>query len=194
MQGLDRIFSRASQINVLRTLYHSDEPLTGREIERRTSLSNRATMLALESLMECSAVTCDNTPQANWYELNMDNYLIKKAIKPCFDAEDLFWDDLKKTIWRVVHPRPIATVVPGPMARDEQLSSGRLSLTMLFSTGRNRIRAFGTLDNLVETIENRYALSIDPHLLDINIMDREEYDSLWKRVEREGILLFGTLP
>jgi hypothetical protein len=31
-------------------------------------------------------------------------------------------------------------------------------------------------------------------MLDANTADLDEYETLWRRVEREGILLFGTLP
>jgi hypothetical protein len=179
---------------VLRTLYHAEEPLTGREIERRTGLSNRTTMLALETLVDASVVHREQDTHAHWYELNTNHYLAAKVLKPAFEAEDLFWDDLRKTVRRVVHPRPIAAVATGPLARDEGLSEGRIDLTMLFSTGRNRMRAFRSMEELGDTIWDRYGLSMDYTLLDVNTMDDDEYDTLWRRVEREGILLFGTLP
>jgi len=194
MHGLDRLLSRPSHLMVLRTLFHAEEPLTGREVERRTGLSNRATMIALETLVDLAAVHVETTAPANWYEINRSHYLVAKALKPCFEAEDLFWDDLRKSIRRVVHPRPIAAVVTGPLARNEALSDGRLDLTMVFSTGRNRIRAFRTMDALEEEIWTRYALTATATLLDVNTVDLDEYESLWRRVEREGILLFGTLP
>ena len=52
------------------------------------------------------------------------------------------WDDLRKIVRRVVHPRPIAAVATGPLARDETLSEGRIELSMVFSSGRSRLRAF----------------------------------------------------
>jgi hypothetical protein len=194
MHGLNRLLKRPSQLGVLRVLYHAEGPLTGREIERRVGLSNRATMKALEGLVECSAVLVEQDNQAYWFTINKQHYLVSKALKPAFEAEDLFWDDLRKTVRRYVRPRPIAAVVTGPLAREDDLDQGRLDLTMLFSTGRDRIRAYRTMERLVERIHERYALQADSVLLDINTMDRDEYDSLWRRVEREGILLFGTLP
>ena len=194
MQGLDRIFARPSQLSVLRVLYHADEPLTGREIERRCGLSNRATMTALEALVEISAVQRDATSSAYWYELNHTNYLVSKPIKQAFEAEDLFWNDFGKTVRRNIQPRPIAAVATGPLARDETLSEGRVDLVMVFPTGRSRLRAFPALEGLAEAIHHRYGIEVEPNLLDVNTMDRSENDALWRRVEREGILLFGTLP
>lgn len=194
MQGLDRLLSKPSQLYVLRALHHADEALTGREIERRTGLSNRAAMMALESLVEISAVLCEQTSQAHWYELNRGHYLVARALKPAFEAEDLFWDDLRKTVRRVMHPRPVAAVATGPLARDESDSSGRIELTLVFSSGRNRVRAFRTMEALEEEVWNRYALDVSANLLDVHQVDDDEYDPLWRRVEREGILLFGTLP
>ncbi len=168
--------------------------MTGREIERRTGLSNRAVMLALEHLSEMAAVDCEQTSSAHWYTLNRSQYFIQKALKPAIEAEDLFWDDFRKTVRRNVHPRPIAAVATGPLARDESAASDRIELTLVFATGRNRVRAFNSLEKLHEAIWRRYAVSIDPILLDTNIVNQDKYNALWRRVEREGILLFGTLP
>ena len=194
MHGLNRLLSKPSQLIVLRCLYHASEPLTGREVERRTGLSNRAVMLALESLSEMSAVHCENTPSANWYELNTTHYLIAKGLKGCFEAEDLFWDDLRKIIRRTVHPRPLAAVATGPLARDDSKIDSRVDLILLFATGHARLRGFRCMEKLAEAIWDRHAVNLGYELLDVNIMDNEENDALWKRVEREGILLFGTLP
>jgi hypothetical protein len=65
---------------------------------------------------------------------------------------------------------------------------------MLFSTSRNRIRAFNGIETLKQALWSRYAVTIDPVFLDTNTMDQDKYDILWRRVEREGILLFGVLP
>jgi len=194
MHGLDVILANRSQLRVLRTLYDADEPLSGRETERRTGLSNRATMDALEALLDAKAVHMQPNGRAYLFTLNRNHYLVAKALTPAFDAENLFWDDLRKTVQRVVRPRPIAAVATGPLAREETVYGGRVILTMLFSTGRNRIRSLARIPALAEAIRDRYALMLEHHLLDINTMDREEYIPLWRRVEREGILLFGTLP
>jgi hypothetical protein len=65
---------------------------------------------------------------------------------------------------------------------------------MLFSSGRNRLRSLGSIRSLADAIRDRYGMVLEHQLLDMNTMDRKEYIPLWRRVEREGILLFGTLP
>ncbi|HDL77532.1 MAG TPA: hypothetical protein ENG36_02040 [Lentisphaerae bacterium] len=194
MHGLDLLLARQSHVMVLRVLYHADGPLTGREVERRTGLSNRGAMLALESLVELSAVRRYVEGNAYRYTLNPDHYLVSRVLKAAFEAEDLFWTDVRKLVRKIVHPRPMAVVAAGPLARDETLAWGRMELVMLFSSGRSRIRAFASTEELREAIQDRYGLPSVCTLLDVNIMDREEYDALWKRVAREGILLFGNLP
>ena len=194
MHGLNVLLAKPSHLLVLRELYHADEPMTGREIQRRTGLANRTTMLALESLSEASAVRCEVTPQANWYRVNSNHFLMEKALEPAFEAEDLFWDDLRKLVRRLVRPRPVAAVATGPLTRDDSLSDGRLEITMIFTSGRNRIRAFRCLDELIEAVWDRYALSVEANWLDINSVEQEEYEPLWRRIAREGVLLYGTLP
>lgn len=194
MHGLDLLLSRQSQLLVLRALYRAEEALTGREIERRTGLSNRATMLALENLTDLSAVHREVSSSAHLYELNGNHYLVNKVLRPAFDAEDMFWNDLARIVRRAVNPKPVAAVATGPLARDESESSGRVELTMVFSSGRKRVRAFNSMERLRDEIWDRYGLPIDSILLDISTVDRNSNDALWRRIEREGILLFGNLP
>jgi len=194
MQGLDALLGKASHILVLRVLFHADEPLTGREVQRRSGLSNRATMLALEALCDLAAVHVEQTSQANWYTINLNNYFVAKIVKTAFECEELFWDDLRKLVRRKVTPRPTSAIITGPLARDEELATGRLEITLVFTNGRNRIRAYQCADELTDSIWDRYALNAEINWLDENIYDDEDYELLWRRIEREGILLFGTLP
>lgn len=194
MQGLNILLAKPSHLLVLRELHRAEESLTGREIQRRVGLSNRATMMALESLVEAAAVRCESTPQANWYEINSNYYVYTKGLAQAFDTEDLFWDDLRKLVRRVVRPRPIAAVATGPLTRDESEITGRVELTLLFQTVRNRIRAFRCADELVDAAWDRYSLNVDPIWLDVGTADSQENEALWRRVEREGVLLYGTLP
>jgi hypothetical protein len=179
---------------VLRQLYRAEKPMTGRAIERAIGLSNRATMNALEVLVDARAVHKVEEPHRYLFTINMDHYFIKKALRPAFDAEELFWADLAKTIQRIVRPRPIAAVATGPLAREETFYGGRITLTMLFDKKTDRIRSLSSVSRLSEQIRERYDLSMEHHLLDMNTMDRKEYEPLWRRVENEGILLFGALP
>jgi len=194
MHGLDLFFSRPSQIIILRVLYHAEEAITGREVERRCGLSNRATMQSLEHLHDFSMVDKEVVGNAHYFSLNRRNYLVQKALKPAFEAEDLFWDDVRKTVRKTVHPRPTAAVATGPIARDDSLSTGRMELTLLFATGRHRIRAYQCIEDLTEVLWDRYAVEVDPVLIDPNRIDHESYETLWRRIEREGVLLCGALP
>lgn len=194
MNGLNRILANRSQLRVLRVLYRAEEPLSGRSVEKLSGLSNRATMVALQALTEARTVDREKNGRAHMFTLNHGHYLVNKALRPAFEAEELFWDDLSRTVRRIVHPRPIAAMATGPLARDETEYGGRLILSMLFPTGRDRIRSLGSIERLSAAVRDRYAMVLEHHLMDVNTMDREEYVPLWKRVEREGILLFGTLP
>ena len=193
MHGLDLILARPSHLPVLRVLYRAGEALTGREIQRRTGYSNRATMLALQALVDCSVVLCEPTGSAHWFHINNDNYLMRKALKPAFEAEVLFWNDLGKTIRRIVKPLPTAAVATGPLAKQDDVSSGRVELTLVFDGGRARIRGYPCMERLAEELWSRYAVELQYNLVDGRTMEHEEYEPLWRRVARDGILLFGSL-
>ena len=194
MHGLNRILGKTSHLKVLRVLYGADEKLTGREVQRRAGLSNRAVMLALEDLALSRVVLREDHGNAYHFELNKKNYLFVKGIKPALEAENEFWDDLRKTVRRLVIPRPEAAMVTGPLARNDELSEGTLELHLLFAAGRQRLRAYNCIDRLKTQIQDRYALSVSTTFMDIRTMDAPEYQPLWRRIAREGILLYGKLP
>jgi len=194
MQGLDYLLGNRSQLMVLRALYRADKQLTGRAVERATGLSNRAAMNALTLLVTARAVNRIEESNRHLYEINMTHYLVQKALRPAFEAEEMFWADMAKTVRNTLRPRPIAAVATGPLAREETIYGGRITLTMLFDRKTDRIKCLSSVSKLADVIRERYDLSLEHHLLDMNTMDRKEYEPLWRRVENEGILLFGALP
>jgi len=194
MHGLDRILGKASHLAVLRVLNDTKTPLSGREIQRRARLSNRAAMMALEALCGQNVLLCEVTSTAYLYQANARHYLWSKAIRPAFDAEYAFWDDLGKIVRRSLTPRPDAAMVTGTLARDEAATEGRLDLHLLFSGGRQRLQAYRCMERLGQAIRIRYALDVSATFMDIRTMDDPEYQDLWRRIAREGILLFGKLP
>lgn len=194
MHGLDRILGKASHLAVLRVMNDTDTALSGREIQRRSGLSNRAAMQALEALCDAQVVQCEVRATSYAYQPNPRHYLWTKAIRPAFDAEYAFWEDLGKTVRRNLTPRPDAAMVTGALARDESAVDGRLDLHLLFSGGRQRLQAYRCLERLGEAIRVRYALDMSATFMDIRTMDDPEYQDLWRRIAREGVLLFGKLP
>ncbi len=194
MHGLDALLANRTQLRVLRVLFDAEGALTGRAVQRIAGLSNKVTMNALHRLAELRAIHMEQHGRTQLYTINRNHYLVDRALQPAFMAEERFWEDVGRTVRRIIRPRPVAAVATGPLTRDETQYGGRLMLTMLFSTGRNRLRALQTVGALAEQIQDRYALTLEQQLLDLKTMDRDEYIPLWRRVEREGILLFGSLP
>ncbi len=194
MRALDSILGKASHLAVLRVLHHAESPLTGREVQRRSALCNRATMLALRALAEKRIVLVQEENSRHLFQVNPRHFLWTKAIRPALEAEEDFWEDLRKSVRRAVAPRPEAAMVTGTLARDETTDGGILELHLLFATGRQRLQAFRSLARLKDTIDSRYALEVHATFMDMRNMDDAEFQSLWRRIAREGILLFGKLP
>ena len=58
----------------------------------------------------------------------------------------------------------------------------------------NRIRGFRSMEPLADALWDRYGIELGYELINMNAVDDEQYETLWRRVEREGVLLFGALP
>ena len=125
---------------------------------------------------------------------NRENYFVAKAVVPALERETEFWEDVRKLVRRRLQPRPLGAVATGQLARDEALAEGTIELVMVFSSSRKRIQAFRNMEKLEQILWNRYGVPFGYTLLDLNTMEDEEYESLWRRVAREGILLFGEIP
>lgn len=194
MHSLNPILGKMSHLRVLRVLHHSKEKLSGREIQRKCGLSNRATMMALEELTAKRVLRAEITSVHYFYEPNPKSFLWTKAIRPALDAEELFWDDLRKLVRRSVKPVPEAAMVTGNLARNEAAESGLIDLHLLYEGGRQRLQAYSCLDRLRDKVDERYALEISVTFMDMRNMDDPEFQILWKRIAREGVLLFGKLP
>jgi hypothetical protein len=194
MQGLNSILGTKSHLKVLRVLQRAEEPLTGREIQRQAGLSNRAAMLALESLTEQRILRVEVTASKYLYHINRRHFLWAKAVRPALEGEEGFWEDVRKLVMRSVKPRPEAAMATGPLARDESSEEGVLDLHLLFTTGRQRLQAYQCLERIRKRVEDRYGLEVNVTFMDKRNMDDPEFMNLWKRIAREGVLLFGKLP
>ena len=194
MQGLNQILGTKSHLKVLRVLHRSDEPMAGREIQRKAGLSNRAAMMALEALSEQRVLTVEVTSTKYLYQINRKHFLWAKAVRPALEGEEGFWEDVRKLVMRSVKPRPEAAMATGALARDEMSEEATLDLHLLFSTGRHRLQAYQCLERIQKRVDERYGLEVDVTFMDKRNMDDPEFQLLWKRIAREGVLLFGKLP
>ncbi len=194
MHGLNPILGKSSHVKVLRVLHRAKEKLSGREIQRRSGLSNRATMLALEELALRRVLRAEITSVHYYYEPNPKSFLWTKSVRPALDAEELFWDDLRKLVRRSVKPVPEAAMVTGRLAREDDAEDGVIDLHLLYEGGRQRLQAYRCLERLREKVDQRYALDVAVTFMDMRNMDDPEFQVLWKRIAREGVLLFGKLP
>ena len=194
MQALNRILGTASHLRVLRVLHRAEGPLSGRETQRRAGLSNRAAMLALEALVEVNLVRRETLTSRHAYRINTRHFFWRSAVRPALESEIRFWEDLRRLVRRALRPRPIAAMVTGAIARDEARADEPLHLHLLYETGRDRIRSYRGLDSLRDQAASRYGLGVRATFMDLRTMDDPEFRTLWNRIAREGVLLYGEPP
>lgn len=194
MQALDRILGKTSHLRVLRVLHHAEPPLSGRDVQRRAGMSNRAVMLALEELIHLNLVQRETHPHRHAYRINPRHFFWEHAVRPALEAETRFWDDLRRLVRRTLRPRPVAAIVTGAIARDPPRPDAPLHLHLLYETGRDRIRSYRGLDTLRERTALRYGLGLHATFMDISNMDAPQFRTLWRLIDREGLLLYGQPP
>ncbi len=84
---LEDLFHSPGQIGVLRVLFRSGTPLTGRQVQRLSGLANLSTMRALKRLADLGVVSCRRAGRAYQYELRRSHWAVENLISPLFENE-----------------------------------------------------------------------------------------------------------
>jgi DNA-binding transcriptional ArsR family regulator len=95
---LEAAFGSPAKIRMLRILFTTPQPLSGRQVGELARLSHRGAIQALTSLVELGAVRQRRVGRAYQYSLSRDNAAVKTIIAPCIKAEAALIDDLKKNL------------------------------------------------------------------------------------------------
>ncbi|MEK7846516.1 MAG: hypothetical protein AAB257_06090 [Nitrospinota bacterium] len=80
---LEVIFGSSARVNILRILFNSPQPLSGRQVGELAELTHKGAIHALKTLVDLGAVRQRKVGKAYQYSLLKNNVFVEKIIIPC---------------------------------------------------------------------------------------------------------------
>lgn len=130
----EHIFGRRSRLEVLRCLYGTFEEPTGREIARRVGLSHQQVHEALRQLEAWGIVGRKIASPAHLFRLNRDHWAVAKLLKPVFEGERKWLEDLLNGVSKGLPKGVVSLVLFGSAARGELRPKSDIDLLALVGT------------------------------------------------------------
>lgn len=160
-------FASVSKLKMLRHLWRSGSPHTGRELARAVGLDPKNASIALIELTASGLVYRRRAGRAYLYSLNSDNYVVSEILKRGFESERNWLQALATEI-REVAGRHVETIVLyGSLARERARPESDIDLLVII---RSQVDPAVVLDRINShrlRLEERYG-----HPLSVLVMTR----------------------
>lgn len=101
---LNNFFSCHSKIDILRTIIHSEDPQSGRQIAARAGLSPRSCQLSLDELVKLNALNRTASGKAYYYSVNLKNQIVTDLIIPIVQQEEVLVNSVVESL-RAILPK-----------------------------------------------------------------------------------------
>ena len=188
---IESIFGSPAKIRILRVLFNSPQPLSGRQIGELSGLTHRGAIHALESLVEIGAVKQRRAGQAYQYSLLKDSIFVERIVIPCIRAEASLFDDLKMDITTHFEKDTMSLVLYGSLARGDERNGSDIDIIAVVKDERKKREAEEKVASNVPYFRARFNGILSMHCFTKNEIKGRKTLSLIKSVMKEGIALSG---
>ena len=188
---LESIFGSPAKIRILRVLFKSPQPLSGRQIGELSGLTHRGAIHALESLVEIGAVKQRRAGQAYQYSLLKDSIFVERIVIPCIRAETSLFDDLKMDITTHFGKDTMSLVLYGSLARGEERNGSDIDVIAVVKDKRKKREVEENTASKAPYFRVRFNGILSLHCFTLNEIKGRKTLSFIKSVMKEGIVLSG---
>lgn len=188
---LESIFGSPAKVRILRALFNSPQPLSGRQVGELSGLTHRGAIQALESLVELGAVRQRRVGKAYQYSLSKGNIFVEKIITPCIKAEAGLFDDLKREIAAHFGKDAISIILYGSLARGEEKKGSDIDVIAVVKDEKKKSEIEGKAESAVPYFNERFNGLLSLHCFTLDEFRARKNLSMIKSVIREGVVLSG---
>lgn len=188
---LESIFGSPAKVRILRALFNSPQPLSGRQVGELSGLTHRGAIQALESLVELGAARQRRVGKAYQYSLSKDNIFVEKIITPCIKAEAGLFDDLKREIAEHFGKDAISLILYGSLARGEEKKGSDIDVIAVVKDEKKKTVMEGKAESAVPYFNGKFNGLLSLHCFTLDEFRARKNLSMIKSVIREGIVLAG---
>lgn len=188
---LESIFGSPAKVRILRTLFNSPQPLSGRQVGELSGLTHKGAIQALKSLVELGAVRQRRVGKAYQYSFSKGNIFVEKIITPCIKAEAGLLDDLKREIAAHFGKDAISVILYGSLARGEEKKGSDIDVIAVVKDEKKKAEIEGKAESAVPYFNERFNGLLSLHCFTLDEFRARRNLSMIKSVIREGIVLSG---
>ncbi|MBI5729622.1 MAG: nucleotidyltransferase domain-containing protein [Ignavibacteriales bacterium] len=159
---LDEVFSRWSNLTVLRALNKYGIGISGREVARVAGITVKNGFTALTDLENLGIVNRVRGGRDHLFTLNRNHFLVKEIIIPLFDVEEKFseaiFDDIKKKLKKKCN----SVYVFGSVALKEENVDSDLDLCVIYDKENQKEALEEAMYGLQSLLRKKYAVNASP--------------------------------
>lgn len=158
-----------AEVSVLRFLWASRAEWSGREIARKVGLSAPACHAALKGLDSRGLAHFRRVSNLHLYRINPENYLVRSAFTPLFEAEAAMPKAIEAaitgTLTRPAKPAVTALVLFGSRTRvAEARPTSDLDLMVVLASKEDLAVLEAKLERLKESLFRRFHVPLSPYV------------------------------
>jgi len=189
---LERLFRAPGQIAVLRALWKSPAPLTGRQVQQLAGVHNLTAMKCLVGLEKLGLLQKRAAGRANLYSLKKTHRIVRDLVNPIFKAEQAAPERFLRELSKILSGHCLCAVIYGSVARKQSKTTGDIDLLVVVKDKSSAERFISGPQEKAELLVGKgWSL-----MLEVNVKTRAELikqfnSRLIKQIRREGRLITG---
>lgn len=172
-EPLNRVLSSASKVRLLRVLYQTGAPLSGREAAASAGVGVNPAQRALAELVALGVVRREDASSQHLYTLNRASFLVQRSLDPLFQGEEArlaaVFRDLRDSVAVFEHgtrPRLEGMYVFGSAARGTDRIGSDFDVAAIAATARDVNTVHETLAQFAPEVYSRYGLRLSAVVID----------------------------
>ena len=191
---LDEIFSRWSNVAVLRALNKYAIGISGREVARAAGITVKNCFTALNDLEAIGIVKRVRGGRDHLFSLNRQLFLVTQGITPLFEIEKRFVEEIFTDIKKHLKNKCKSVYLFGSVARKEEKADSDMDLCIIYNRTIEKKILEETVFELQSLLHKKYFLNVTPFYI-----TQKEFVKRAKskkppvnEIIKDGILIFGT--
>ncbi len=159
---LDEVFSRWSNVAVLRALNRHVVGMSGREVARVAGITNKNCITALVDFENLGIVTCERGGREHSYKLNRKHALVEDALMPLLKYEEEYFDRIASYLRAKLKDKTVSLIVFGSVARKEETMKSDYDLCVVAADVRLKEKAQDAYFDIAFEITKRFGVTVSP--------------------------------
>ena len=188
---IESIFGSHAKVRILRALFNSPQPLSGRQLGELSGLTHKGAIHAIQSLVDMGAVKQRRVGKAYQYSLSKGNIFVEKIITPCIRAESGLFYSLKKDIAANFGTDSISLILYGSIVRGEEKKGSDIDLMVVARDEREKKTVEEKAELRAQYFNKRYNALLSLHCFTLSEIKAKKASPLIKSIIKEGMVVSG---